>query len=190
MVVALRSYPSKRLSIDRKKKLRSLRLALVDATRSLPCVRHPLLYFFSQPSKATTKVTQQPLQPGQSKPSPSPSTAFGPATPEPKIVVTSIISKPLQLTECLRLFGAVLSLLRLTLVLLGRRPLGRRLKDGNPAPRLFRRLCSLLEFLEGAREMRSSFLRRETGGGGGMATGRGGGLFGRSSHVRYTKRSH
>lgn len=105
---------------------------------------------------------------------------------------TSTVSRPLQLTESLRLLGAVLSLLRLTLSLLGRRPLGRGKGDSDPSATLFRRLCSLLDFLEDVREMRIGFL--DSGGMGGTggrgagvgvaAAGGGGGLFGRSFQAR------
>lgn len=88
----------------------------------------------------------------------------------------SAMSKALQLTESLRLLGAVLSLLRLTLDLLGRQPSGTE-----PSAGLFRRLCSLLEFLEDVREMRSDFLAAggATGGGGGAGGGDTGGVGGR-----------
>lgn len=105
---------------------------------------------------------------------------------------TSTVSRPLQLTESLRLLGAVLSLLRLALSLLGRRPLGRGKVDSDPTGTLFRRLCSLLDFLEDVREMRIGFL--DSGGMGGTggrgsgvgvaAAGGGGGLFGRSFQAR------
>lgn len=118
--------------------------------------------------------------------SPPPGRSNGAAAP------TSTVSRPLQLTESLRLLGAVLSLLRLTLSLLGRRPLGRGKGDSDPSATLFRRLCSLLDFLEDVREMRIGFL--DNGGIGGTggrgagvgvaAAGGGGGLFGRSFQAR------
>lgn len=112
--------------------------------------------------------------------------------------------KALQLTESLRLLGAVLSLLRLTLDLLGKQPFGgagggggdgargheprgRRRRRGQQREKaLFQRLCSLLEFMEDVREMRSAFIvaggsRGGGGAGGGVAGGDGGGggaLFG------------
>lgn len=122
----------------------------------------------------------------QRRPSPSPPSSRSSRG------MTSAVSRPLQLTESLRLLGAVLSLLRLTLSLLGRRPLGRGRGDSDPSATLFRRLCSLLDFLEDVREMRSGIL--ENGGMGGTggrgagvgvaAAGGGGGVFGRSFQAR------
>lgn len=106
---------------------------------------------------------------------------------------TSVVCKQLQLNESLQLLGAVLSMLRLTLTLLGRRPFGRGTEDFDPSPALFRRLCSLLDFLEDARELRRQYSGNiGKAGGGGVIAGTGGGAvtaggasaFGRSYPTR------
>lgn len=108
--------------------------------------------------------------------------------------ITSIVYRPLQLTETLRLLGGVLTVLRWSLVLLGRQPFGKVLGTEDPSPSLFRRLCSLLEFLEDISEMQASAHADDIGGavggggGGGGAGGAGGardGVFGRSFQARH-----
>lgn len=89
--------------------------------------------------------------------------------------LTSVVCKQLQLNESLQLLGAVLSMLRLTLTLLGRRPFGRRPEDFDPSPALFRRLCSLLDFLEEVRDLRRHYSGNVgKAGGGGAIAGTGG----------------
>lgn len=89
---------------------------------------------------------------------------------------TSVVCKPLQLNESLQLLGAVLSMLRLTLTLLGRRPFGRGTEDFDPSPALFRRLCSLLDFLEEVRDLRRHYSGNVgKAGGAGAIAGAGGG---------------
>lgn len=119
----------------------------------------------------------------------------------------SAMWKALQLTESLRLLGAVLSLLRLTLDLLGKQNFGgegarehesrwrRRRRRGQQREKaLFQRLCSLLEFLE---DMRSASIAAGgarggggAGGGGGGGGGEGGGGGGRFGYVPHRKPGH
>ncbi|CAM9296089.1 unnamed protein product, partial [Hapterophycus canaliculatus] len=117
-------------------------------------------------------------------------TATSTATSAPPL---SAMSKVLQLTDSLRLLGSVLSLLRLTLDLLdgtGRGKYGSSSSD--PSSALFRRLCSLLDFLEDVREKRRALLAAggvKGGGGGGegreggAGVGGGGGMFGSSQRL-------
>lgn len=106
----------------------------------------------------------------------------------------STVSRPLLLTESLRLVGGVLWLLRATFILLGRRPFGRGSADDNLSQTLFRRLCSLLEFLENVRNERIKFEKYSSGsgthgsGGAGLGGGTGGALFRPSRYVRETEK--